>query len=163
MENHTAVEINKPEICAKTWMKLANSAAREAPWDPRRDSGENPHGRRSSRKPLRRPRPRELILAVQGTLNSLLQHHSSKASVLQCSAFFIVQLSHPYMTTPGFQAQFWSHHNSWKMKLSQRPSLGHIFLLLGKPQASTWIESQVVKSSKSKQRRWMKFPIPSVS
>ena len=38
-------------------------------------------------------------LAVQGTLNSLLQHHSSKASVLQCSAFFIVQLSHPYMTT----------------------------------------------------------------
>ena len=39
------------------------------------------------------------ILAVQGTLRSLLQHHSSKASVLQCSAFFIVQLSHPYMTT----------------------------------------------------------------
>ena len=39
------------------------------------------------------------ILAVQGTLKSLLQHHSSKASVLRCSAFFIVQLSHPYMTT----------------------------------------------------------------
>ena len=39
------------------------------------------------------------LLAVQGTLNSLLQHHSSKASILQCSAFFIVQLSHPYMTT----------------------------------------------------------------
>ena len=39
------------------------------------------------------------ILAVQGTLKSLLQHHSSKASVLQCSAFFIVQLSYPYMTT----------------------------------------------------------------
>ena len=38
-------------------------------------------------------------LAVQGTLKSLLQHHSSKASVLQCSAFFIVQLSHPYTTT----------------------------------------------------------------
>ena len=38
------------------------------------------------------------LLAVQGTLKSLLQHHSSKASVLQCSAFFIVQLSHPYMT-----------------------------------------------------------------
>ena len=37
--------------------------------------------------------------AVQGTLKSLLQHHSSKASVLRCSAFFIVQLSHPYMTT----------------------------------------------------------------
>ena len=39
------------------------------------------------------------LLAVQGTLKSLLQHHSSKASVLQGSAFFIVQLSHPYMTT----------------------------------------------------------------
>ena len=39
------------------------------------------------------------FLAVQGTLKSLLQHHSSKASILWCSAFFIVQLSHPYMTT----------------------------------------------------------------
>ena len=39
------------------------------------------------------------LLAVQGTLKSLLQHHSSKASVLRCSAFFTVQLSHPYMTT----------------------------------------------------------------
>ena len=40
------------------------------------------------------------LLAVQGTLKSLLQHHSSKASILWCSAFFIVQLSHPYLT-PG--------------------------------------------------------------
>ena len=39
------------------------------------------------------------LLAVQGTLKSLLQHHSSKASILQRSAFFTVQLSHPYMTT----------------------------------------------------------------
>ena len=39
------------------------------------------------------------LIAVQGTLKSLLQHHSSKASILQCSAFLIVQLSHPYMTT----------------------------------------------------------------
>ena len=39
------------------------------------------------------------LLAVQGTLKSLLQHHSSKASILRCSAFFIVQLSHPYMAT----------------------------------------------------------------
>ena len=38
------------------------------------------------------------LLAVQGTLKSLFQHHSSKASILRCSAFFIVQLSHPYMT-----------------------------------------------------------------
>ena len=39
------------------------------------------------------------LLAVQGTLKSLLQHHDSKASILQCSAFFMVQLLHPYMTT----------------------------------------------------------------
>ena len=39
------------------------------------------------------------LLAVQGTLKSLLQHHSSKATILRCSAFFILQLSHPYMTT----------------------------------------------------------------
>ena len=39
------------------------------------------------------------LLAVQGTLKSLLQHYSSKALILQCSAFFMVQLSHPYMTT----------------------------------------------------------------
>ena len=40
-----------------------------------------------------------ILLVVQGTLKSLLQHHSSKASILQCSALFIVQFSHPYMTT----------------------------------------------------------------
>ena len=39
------------------------------------------------------------LLAVQGTFKSLLQHHSSKASILRCSAFFMVQISHPYMTT----------------------------------------------------------------
>ena len=39
------------------------------------------------------------LLAVQGTLKSLLQHHSSEASILQCSAFFIIQLSHPYVIT----------------------------------------------------------------
>ena len=39
------------------------------------------------------------LLGVQGTLKSLLQHHSSKASILQCSAFFTIQLSQPYMTT----------------------------------------------------------------
>ena len=43
------------------------------------------------------------LLAVQGTLKSLLWHHSSKASILRCSAFFIVQLSHPYVTTDSLQ------------------------------------------------------------
>ena len=46
------------------------------------------------------------LLAVQGTLKSLLQHHSLKAAILWCSAFFIVQLSHPYMTT-GKTIAFW--------------------------------------------------------
>ena len=50
--------------------------------------------RRQSQRVLRR-----VGQEVQGTLKSLLQHHSSKASILQCSAFFTVQLSHPYMTT----------------------------------------------------------------
>ena len=44
------------------------------------------------------------LLAVQGTLKSLLQHHSAKASILQCSASFIVQLSYPYMTTGKMSA-----------------------------------------------------------
>ena len=51
------------------------------------------------------------LLAVQGTLRSLLQHHSSKASILWYSAFFIVQLSHPYMTT-GLK------NKTWKLKYS---------------------------------------------
>ena len=46
------------------------------------------------------------LLAIQGTLKSLLQHHSSKASILWCSAFFVAQLSHPYMTT-GKTTEFW--------------------------------------------------------
>ena len=47
------------------------------------------------------------LLAVQGTLKSLLQHHNSKASILRCSAFFTVQLSHPYMTTGKTIALTW--------------------------------------------------------
>ena len=47
-------------------------------------------------------------LAVQGTLKSLLQHHSSKASILWCSAFFMVQFSHPYMTTGKAIALTWT-------------------------------------------------------
>ena len=58
--------------------------------------------------------------AVQGTHKSLLQHHSSKASVLRCSAFFIVQLSHPYMTTGKTTA------------LTRRPFVGKVMSLLFK-------------------------------
>ena len=58
------------------------------------------------------------LLAVQGTLKSLLQHHSSKASILQHSAFFIVQFSHPYMTT-------------WEtIALIRRTFVGKVMLLL---------------------------------
>ena len=61
------------------------------------------------------------LFAVQGTLKSLLQHHSSKASILRCSAFFTVQLSHPYMTTGKiialtrrtFAPQIYSWPNFW--------------------------------------------------
>ena len=58
------------------------------------------------------------LLAVQGTLKSLLQHHSSKASILQRSGFFIVQISHPYMTTGKTKA------------LTRRTFVGKIMSLL---------------------------------
>ena len=58
------------------------------------------------------------ILAVQGTLKSLLQHHSSKASIFQCSAFLTVQFSHPYMTTGKTIA------------LTRRTSVGNVMSLL---------------------------------
>ena len=58
------------------------------------------------------------LLAVQGTLKSLLQHHSSKASILQCSAFFTVQLSHPYITSGKTIA------------LTRRTSVGKVMSLL---------------------------------
>ena len=58
------------------------------------------------------------LLAVQATLKSLLQHHSSKASILLCSAFFMVQLSHPYMTTGKTIA------------LTRRTSVGKVMSLL---------------------------------
>ena len=90
------------------------------------------------------------LLAVQGTLKSLLQHHSSKASILWCSAFFIVQLSHPYMTTGKTiaervieRSQSLSCHHSSKaegsclsLMVSNEKSLG--FLVVGGPYL--WIE-----------------------
>ena len=57
-------------------------------------------------------------LAIQGTVKSLLQHHSSKASVLRCSAFFMVQLSHPYMTT------------GWTIALTRWTFVGKVMSLL---------------------------------
>ena len=72
------------------------------------------------------------LLAVQGTLKSLLQHHSSKASTLQCSAFFTVQLSHPYMTTGKTIA------------LTRRTFVGKVMsLLFNMPIKMFWIWSMV--------------------
>ena len=51
------------------------------------------------------------LLAVHGTLKSLLQHHSLKTSILQCSAFFIVQHTHPYMTTGKIKMGLWQYEN----------------------------------------------------
>ena len=66
------------------------------------------------------------LLAVQRTLKSLLQHHSSKASILWCSAFFIVQLSHPYMTTGKTIAL-----TRWLCWQSNISFFFHLFLLVG--------------------------------
>ena len=65
------------------------------------------------------------LLAVQGTLKSLLQHHSSKASVLWCSAFFIVQLSHPYMSTGKTIAL-----TRWTLALTRQTFVGKVMSLL---------------------------------
>ena len=83
------------------------------------------------------------LFAVQGTLKSLLQHHNSKASILQHSAFFIVQLSHPYMTTGKIM----------KMKLLSRVQLF----------ATPWTVAYQAPPSMgfSRQECWNGLPFPS--
>ena len=71
------------------------------------------------------------LLVVQGTLKSFLQHHTSKASVLWCSAIFIVQLSHPYMTTGktiALTRWIWSHHFMANRRGKSRSSDKFFFL-----------------------------------
>ena len=83
------------------------------------------------------------LLAVQGTLKSLLQHHSSKASILRCSAFFIVQLSHPYMTTGKTIAltrwTFFSKVISLLFNMSSRLVIA--FLSRSKHLLTSWLQS----------------------
>ena len=83
------------------------------------------------------------LLAVQGTLKSLLQHHSSKASILQCSAFFIVQLSYPYMTTGKTIALTRQTFVSKVMSLlfNMLSSLVIIFLPRSKCLLISWLQS----------------------
>jgi len=67
------------------------------------------------------------LLAVQGTLKSLLQHHSSKASILQCSAFLMVQLSHPYMTSGHITTLLWRGLSSFPHALNIPPGIRYGF------------------------------------
>ena len=72
------------------------------------------------------------LLAVQGTLKSLLQHHSSKASILRCSAFFTVQLSHPYMRTLVGKVM--------SLLLNMLPRLVITFLPMSKHLLISWLQ-----------------------
>ena len=89
------------------------------------------------------------LLAVQGTLKSLLQHHSSKAPILRCSTFFMVQLSHPYMTTG-------KNHSFDYMDLRQQSSVSVFnvlsrlvtaFLPRSKHLLISWLQSKSVTVS----------------
>ena len=85
------------------------------------------------------------LLAVQGTLKSLLQHHSSKASILLCLAFFIVQLPHPYMTT-----MFNLYLNTWLRKTGL---LSHVLLYVSMDCSSS--DSSVYGISQTRILEWI--------
>ena len=80
------------------------------------------------------------LLAFQGTLKSLLQHHSSKASIFRCSAFFTVQLSHPYMTTGETTA------------LTRQTLVGKVMSLL------SWLVITFLPRSKCLLISWLQLP-----
>ena len=83
------------------------------------------------------------LLTVQGTLKSLLQHHGSKASILQCSAFFIVQLSHPHMTTGKTIALTrWTFADKVvSLLFNMLPTLALTFLPRSKHLLISWLQS----------------------
>ena len=86
------------------------------------------------------------LLAVQGTLKSLLQHHSLKASILQCSAFFVIQLLHPYMTT-GKKIDFtiWTFAGKvMSLLYNILPRFVIAFLPRGKHLLISWLQSSSV-------------------
>ena len=97
----------------------------------------------------------DLLLAVQRTLKSLLQHHSSKASILRCSAFFIVQLSHPYATTGKTIALIrWTFVGKvMSLLLNMLSRLVRAFLPRSKRLLISWLQSPsavILESSKIK-------------
>ena len=83
------------------------------------------------------------LLAVQGTLKSLLQHHSSKASILWCSAFFTVQLSHPYITTGKIHSfDLWTFVSKiMSLLLNMLSRLVIAFLPRSKRLLTSWLHS----------------------
>ena len=105
------------------------------------------------------------LLAVQGTLKSLLQHHSSKASILWCSAFFIVQLSHPYKTTGKTIALTrWTFVGKVRSLLFNRLSrLVITFLPVSKHLLIPWLQSPPAVILESRKIKWKhcfhRFPI----
>ena len=91
------------------------------------------------------------VLAVQGTLKSLLQHHSSKASIFQCSAFSTVQLSHPYMTTGKTIGFRWTFADKvMSLLFNMLSSLDIAFLPRSKHLLISWLQSpfRVILESK---------------
>uniref|UniRef100_A0AC11CVS2 Uncharacterized protein n=1 Tax=Ovis aries TaxID=9940 RepID=A0AC11CVS2_SHEEP len=93
------------------------------------------------------------LLAVQRTLKTLLQHHTSKASILQCTAFFIVQLSHPYMTTGKTIAltrwTFVGKSNVSAFKQSEILNIPERYFLISKYHSKLfcWYEKQLITIS----------------
>ena len=100
------------------------------------------------------------FLAVQGTLKSLLQHHSSKASILQCSAFFMIQISHPYITTGKTIAL--NIQNFVSLFFNMLSRLVIAFLQRGKRLLISWLQSPAVVIW-SPQNKVSHYPIVSLS
>ena len=94
------------------------------------------------------------LLTVQGTLKSLLQHHNSKASILRCSGFFIVQLSHPYMTT-GLTA-LTSIHDHPSIALTRQTFVGQVMSLLFN--MLVWLVTTFLPRSKCLLISWLQSP-----
>ena len=103
------------------------------------------------------------LLAVQGTLNSLLQHHSSKASILQCSAFFIVQLSHPYVTTRKTISLTRWIGKVMSLLFNIPSRLVITFLPRSKCLLISWLQSPSAVNLEPKKRKFLTVPIVSSS
>ena len=101
------------------------------------------------------------LLAVQGTLKSLLQHHSSKALILWCSAFFIVQLSHPYMTTGKTKALArWTFVcQVMSLLFNMLPRLVIVFLPWSKHLLISWLQSPFAVILERKKSSLSLFPL----